>query len=106
MNHSISTTVVSCDVVVADCDVVVEFTDGALRAYSLTAPLGGPSTQVCFGTRATSADVEKRLRWLTPEQVRDEICRYNAECRQAAWNVHDARQRQRLGEDYRQRGYR
>ena len=105
MKHSIPTTLVSCAAVIADCDLVVEFTDGSLKAYSLWAPMGGPATYAAFGTRSAE-DVERRLCWLTPERVRDEVWYYNNECRQLAQVAHDLYQRQHLGEDYRQRGYR
>lgn len=53
--------IVSCDAVQVDSTVLVEFTDGSFKSYRW-API-------------TQSDNASRLRWLTPEQVADEIHR-------------------------------
>ena len=108
MQHSFQTTVVSCAAVFDDSCVVVEFADGTLREYKLFAPLTAATIQWVYGKRytATANDAMKQLCWLTPERVRDEIGGYNSEYRCKAFDRHDTRQRQLLGDDYRSRGYR
>ena len=92
--HSISTTVVSCGVVIEHTTLLVEYSDGTLRQYSLQ---GVPARNSFLNERA--------LMYKTVDQVAHEVRGYNADCRLAQNDLLRMDKERRLGWDYRARGY-